>query len=185
MTPMIRRVKILSIPTPNNLQLTYLGIMNEIYGRWEEGICTNTSWARLIWESWCIRTIARSSWSASPILFKTPKGQFTRLCRHLAVLWVTCEHSESLESLSDHYKCIYQALILIVSTYRSKSSSLRFSIVGWDVIYSHTTSCSFKELITHLRDTLVGTVSCTKVHDSSPVIRHVLGKRTASTGGSL
>jgi hypothetical protein len=70
-------------------------------------------------------------------------------------------------------------------TYRLERGDRGLTIIRRNIIDSHTATRIFEELVTDLGNALVGTISCTEEHNSSPVVREVLFKLTAGASCRL
>jgi hypothetical protein len=64
-------------------------------------------------------------------------------------------------------------------TYRLECGDCGLTIIRRNIIDSHTATGIFEELVTDLRNALVGAIPCTEEHNSGPVVREVLFKLTA------
>jgi hypothetical protein len=69
--------------------------------------------------------------------------------------------------------------------YRPECSDRSLTIIRRNVIDGHTTMRIFEKLVTNLGNALVGTISRTEEHNSSPVIRKVLFELAAGASCCL
>jgi hypothetical protein len=132
--------------------------------RWEEDVGTDTTWARLLWKISSIGAHTGSSIWTSKVLLEAAEGALLGLLvvvSHSTDVGITDKHAETL----------------------AESSDLGATIIWLDVVHSHTTICTLEELVGHLWDTLIGSVTGTEVEDGGPVVGEILGECASCAGG--